>query len=949
MVSIIKCDNVEIMNCRIGDSHKNALCFKEGCNNIRIHHNEIYGTGYVDTDTSSGTTTTGIYIDGQTDPSDNYKIYDNIIHGCNSGAIVVGCEVTPFPAQTNIEVYNNLIYDNYQGFVVWPNPFARNFRVINNTFYNNLQAISIYGSLATGNLGTNLDCVIRNNIIYGYYYDDYMIYYNSKAGIISIDHNLLYNSSGVYPPYVATIARDSTFGDPLFVDQPADFHLQARSLAINSGSLDNAPTSDYVGTARPFGAGIDIGAYEYAVTSHNQAPVLNFIGNRTVNEGALLSFTISATDPDGDTLTYSASNLPSGATFTPSTRAFSWIPTSGQAGTYANVHFQVTDGILNDYEDITITVSDVAKNQAPTNISLSNTSVAENQAVNTVVGAFSSTDPDSGSTFTYTLVTGTGSTDNASFTISGNTLKTGAVFNYETKSSYSIRVRTTDNGSLYYEKAFTITITNANETPTGLTLSNSSVAENQPSGTTVGTFSTTDADAGDTFTYTLVSGTGSTDNASFTISGNTLKTGAVFNYETKSSYSVRVRTTDSGSLYYEKTLSISVTAPNTPPVANNDTNTTLKNTTLNVTAPGVLANDTDADSEHLTAIKITGPVNGTLTLDASGSYTYTPNTGYVGTDTFTYQANDGTTDSNIATVSILVTEPPSPPPSPPPSGGGASGGGGGGGGGSEDLTIPVTLTGLTSEPAITLNLKGQVRDNVQLSTDDGNCILEIPSATYLTDRYGEILTEITVAKSETPPAPPVDDMVVMAYDFGPTGASFYPYMTLILKYDPEMLSGVDPADLKMAHWNGINWEILQDTVLDTEIHTISVRIWHVSSYAFLSPVIATATTIPVPITTTPSPTTTTPTIIPTPPPAPEEAPTSITPLAPEITIPTPAPVEVTTTIAPVTTTEATTDEVSVYRLSLLASAIGVAVFFIAMVTAIILMVHRRRPNSSQSL
>jgi hypothetical protein len=51
----------------------------------------------------------------------------------------------------------------------------------------------------------------------------------------------------------------------------------------------------------------------------------------------------------------------------------------------------------------------------------------------------------------------------------------------------------------------------------------------------------------------------------------------------------------------------------------------------------------------------------------------------------------------------------------------------------------------------------------------------------------------------------------------------------------------------------------------------------------------------------------------------------------------------------VTTTEATTDEVSVYRLSLLASAIGVAVFFIAMVTAIILMVHRRRPNSSQSL
>jgi hypothetical protein len=55
-------------------------------------------------------------------------------------------------------------------------------------------------------------------------------------------------------------------------------------------------------------------------------------------------------------------------------------------------------------------------------------------------------------------------------------------------------------------------------------------------GTSVATLSATDADAGDTFTYTLVNGTGSTDNASFTISGNSLRTAAVFDFETKSSY-----------------------------------------------------------------------------------------------------------------------------------------------------------------------------------------------------------------------------------------------------------------------------------------------------------------------------------------------------------------------------------------------------------------------------
>ena len=89
----------------------------------------------------------------------------------------------------------------------------------------------------------------------------------------------------------------------------------------------------------------------------NRPPTLNPIGNKTGNEGALLEFTLTATDPDGDTLTYSASNLPAGATFNPATQAFSWTPEYGQAGSYTGIHFETTDGNLVDSEDIAITVN----------------------------------------------------------------------------------------------------------------------------------------------------------------------------------------------------------------------------------------------------------------------------------------------------------------------------------------------------------------------------------------------------------------------------------------------------------------------------------------------------------------------------------------------------------------------------------------------------------------
>ncbi len=110
------------------------------------------------------------------------------------------------------------------------------------------------------------------------------------------------------------------------------------------------------------------------------------------------------------------------------------------------------------------------------------------------------------------------------------------------------------------------------------------------------------------------------------------------------------------------TVSLSVLPINDAPVALNDSYSTSANTPLNVTGPGVLGNDTDQEGSGLTAVLVAGPANGTLSLNANGEFTYTPNTGFSGTNTFTYRANDGALDSNNATVTIVVTAVANTPP-----------------------------------------------------------------------------------------------------------------------------------------------------------------------------------------------------------------------------------------------------------------------------------------------
>ena len=101
---------------------------------------------------------------------------------------------------------------------------------------------------------------------------------------------------------------------------------------------------------------------------------------------------------------------------------------------------------------------EIQENQPPTDIQLSNNAVLEGQPIGTVVGTLTTSDPDPDDTFTYSLVSGAGGEDNGAFNISGDQLRTAAVFDYQVKNSYAVRIRSTDQGGLFFEKAFTISV-----------------------------------------------------------------------------------------------------------------------------------------------------------------------------------------------------------------------------------------------------------------------------------------------------------------------------------------------------------------------------------------------------------------------------------------------------------------------------------------------------------
>ena len=109
------------------------------------------------------------------------------------------------------------------------------------------------------------------------------------------------------------------------------------------------------------------------------------------------------------------------------------------------------------------------------------------------------------------------------------------------------------------------------------------------------------------------------------------------------------------------TVTVSIAAVNDAPTSADDIYSVIAGETLSVAEGGVLANDSDADGDSLSAVVVAEPANGVLVLNADGSFQYTPAEGFVGDDSFTYLASDGQAESNLATVTVSVIRPNSAP------------------------------------------------------------------------------------------------------------------------------------------------------------------------------------------------------------------------------------------------------------------------------------------------
>ena len=174
------------------------------------------------------------------------------------------------------------------------------------------------------------------------------------------------------------------------------------------------------------------------------------------------------------------------------------------------------------------------------------------------VGVFSTIDCKPGATFTYELVPGVGAADNDAFAILNDRLVTTRPIDFETQATRSIRVRSTDQAGVAVERGFVLAVTDVNEAPVALAVSTTALITGQPAGSLVAMLTTSDPDAGDTFTYALAAGVGDDDNAAFTIVGNQLRTTRPLVRESGDVRRVRVRSGDSRGLSVEQSFDIAV-------------------------------------------------------------------------------------------------------------------------------------------------------------------------------------------------------------------------------------------------------------------------------------------------------------------------------------------------------------------------------------------------------
>ncbi|NPV42289.1 MAG: tandem-95 repeat protein [Anaerolineae bacterium] len=386
------------------------------------------------------------------------------------------------------------------------------------------------------------------------------------------------------------------------------------------------------------------------VNEVNVAPVLAELENKSGNELSTLTFTAIGTDGDlpTNTLTYNLTGaVPSGASIGSSSGFFSWIPAEAQGPGSYTFDVCVSDSSLTDCQTITLTIYEV--NLYPVLEAIGSQSGDELTEITFTAQASDADLP--ANALTYYLSSGGGSVPSGAAIGS-----TSGVFSWTPSEAQGSGLYTFDvcvnDGSADDCETINVTVNEVNTAPDLAEIANKSVIEEQ-----LLTFTATASDSDlpeNALTYSL---TGTIPAGASIGSSSGIFTWTPDDTQGGSDYTFSIRVCDDGSpsLCDEQAITVTVTESNVAPVAFDDNYETNEDTQLVVAAaPGVLANDEDANDDELTAIKMSDPQHGSLTLNEDGSFTYTPAENYFGSDSFTYKANDGFLDSNTATVSLII-------------------------------------------------------------------------------------------------------------------------------------------------------------------------------------------------------------------------------------------------------------------------------------------------------
>ena len=258
-----------------------------------------------------------------------------------------------------------------------------------------------------------------------------------------------------------------------------------------------------------------------------------------------------------------------------------------------SIRVQTDDGHGGFFEKVfIISVEDV--NDTPSDISLTSNTVSENMPVGTIIGTLGVSDEAEGQSYGYTLTDSANFTDNQFFEIVGDQLVTKASFNFEARESYQIKVQVNDgNTGGTFDKELEIFVQDANDTPTNITLSSYSIQENSGVGAMVGKLQTSDEDAAQTHSYSLVNGGAYPDNLKFLIVGDELRTASDFDHEIKDSYLIRVKSNDGNGGSVTRNLTISVADINEAPTVNAPPSASYLEDAAILAIPGIVVNDQD--------------------------------------------------------------------------------------------------------------------------------------------------------------------------------------------------------------------------------------------------------------------------------------------------------------------------------------------------------------------